>query len=118
MGNYIYAFIIIIFCAGCNHNNGPALTIDTKLLKQMSDTVTSSSFRIHNSGNKVLIIEDIISSCECTILQLQKGDSVLPGKSLKIPIQFERSGNKQKQLVTITLKTNTLPKLTTIKFIK
>ncbi len=113
----ICAFIIIIFIGGCSQKNGPILNIDSALLEKINDTTTSSSFTIHNLGNKTLIIEDFVSSCDCTVPQLQKGDSVLPGKSLIVPIQFERTSNKEKKIITITLKTNTSPKLKTIKIV-
>ena len=112
-----YAFMGIIFLVGCYQKSEPVLSVDTRLLEKINDTTTNSSFIISNIGNKVLIIEDFLSSCDCTIPKLQKGDSVLPGKSLLVPIQFKRTTNKEKILIAITLKTNTLPKVKTIKIV-
>ncbi len=114
----VIQFILLsIWVVGCNLKREPILNIDTKALEKISDTTTHSSFIIRNDGNKMLLIEDVISSCACTILLLKKGDSILPNKSLVVPITFEKDSINERKLILITLKTNTVPKLRTIKIV-
>jgi hypothetical protein len=113
----ISKFLIAICIISCNQKNEPILYVDATSLEKINDTTTHSSFIIRNDGNKTLVIEDFISSCACTVLQLKKGDSILPSKSMVVPITFERDTPNVKKLILITLKANTVQKLKTIKVV-
>lgn len=117
MTNRILTFILIISLVSCHPKKYPVLYIDTALLEKINDTTKHSSFIIENKGNGILVIEDFVASCECTVLKMHKGDSILPGKSLVVPITIERDGKKEKKIIVVTLRTNTIPKLSTIKVI-
>jgi hypothetical protein len=111
------AFFIFICLVNCNSKKAPILNVDTSQLEKINDTTTRSSFIIKNDGNKTLVIEDFISSCTCSVLDLKKGDSILPNKFISIPITFERDSPYVKKIVLITIKANTIPQLKTIKVV-
>ncbi|MGL5014619.1 MAG: DUF1573 domain-containing protein [Bacteroidales bacterium] len=63
------------------------------------------SFILHNKGKRVLLIRSASSSCDCTLLKLQK-DSILPGESIPLTLYFNSKGKYGAQQRQVKIKTN------------
>jgi hypothetical protein len=72
-------------------------------------------FKVKNTGNKPLIIENVSASCGCTIPQ-KPDKPINPGETGKVSVIFHPSlsqeGNMSK---TVTVEANTEPKITQLK---
>lgn len=67
-------------------------------------TVTTN-FRITNTGNKDLIIQNASASCGCTVPNYPKYP-IKPGKSGDIKVSFDSSGKPGQQQKTVTVTAN------------
>ncbi|MGL4412410.1 MAG: DUF1573 domain-containing protein [Bacteroidales bacterium] len=63
------------------------------------------SFNLTNKGKRILLIRSASSSCDCTLLKLQK-DSILPGESIPLTLYFNSKGKYGAQQRQIKIKTN------------
>ena len=77
---------------------------------------TVRSFTIKNTGNSPLIIENFTTSCECTLLNLRKEQTILPQDSLEVNLEIEQEKVGSGNLIYLTLKTNATPRLTSFNF--
>lgn len=72
-------------------------------------------FKVKNTGNKPLIIENVTASCGCTVPQ-KPDKPINPGETGKVPVIFHPSlsqeGNMSK---TVTVEANTEPRITQLK---
>ncbi len=73
-------------------------------------------FKIFNTCAKTLVIEGFTTSCECTILNLKKGERIAPGDSLNINLNVQRKSLYSDNLVYVTIKTNATPALLSFSF--
>lgn len=72
-------------------------------------------FEVKNEGKKPLIIEKVEASCGCTTPEKPEAP-ILPGKSDKIKVVFKsKPGQKGEQHKTVTVTSNTNPKINTLK---
>ena len=76
--------------------------------KLIQGEVSKHTFKITNTGNKELIIENIESSCGCTIANVNSMN-ILPGKSTKIEVEFNTKGLIGKQVKSITIIADAFP---------
>jgi hypothetical protein len=110
--------VVTVNLLSCKQNNTLTFKIDTSKVENLNDTVTQSLLVLHNYSDKNIIIEDYKVSCSCTALQINKGEKISSNDSLIVPISFARDTiKKNKQVITLTLKTNTKPQLHTVKII-
>ena len=66
------------------------------------------SFKVTNSGNQPLILEEAHGSCGCTVPVYPK-DPIPAGESRDIKVKFNSTGKKGKQSKTVTITANTDP---------
>ena len=71
---------------------------------------------IYNHGNKDLLIEDFTTSCECTVLNMKRGLKIPGGDSLLVPLDINKDKQNKDMVIFISIKTNTIPSLTSFKF--
>lgn len=65
-------------------------------------------FKITNTGNEPLVIENAQGSCGCTVPDYPK-DPITPGDTREVRVKFNSSGKKDKQSKTVTITANTDP---------
>lgn len=118
MNNVILLTISLFGLFSCKSSNPPTLIIDSSHVKSINDTTTSSILILKNTGDKTLVLEDFSSSCDCTILNLKKGDSILGGKSLEVPFTIQRNKlDTTKKIINVVFKSNSKPILNSVKFV-
>lgn len=74
------------------------------------------AFKVTNTGNEPLIIENAKGSCGCTVPEYPK-DPIPPGESRDIKVKFNSAGkaNANTKTVTITANTDPIESVLTIK---
>ena len=103
-------FGLILF-ASCNHT-GPKLELKPNLEGEQKSVI------IKNTGDHDLVIENFTTTCECTLIKLQKGQMIAPGDSLIVPVIVEKDVSAgTSKVVYITIRTNTRPAITTLSFV-
>lgn len=103
-------FILMLF-ASCSHT-GPKLELKPNLEGEQK------SLTIKNTGDQDLVIENFTTTCECTLIKLQKGQTVRPMDSLLVPVIVEKTvPPATSKVVYITIRTNTRPAITTLSFV-
>ena len=70
--------------------------------------VVECVFKISNTGNEPLIIEEAHGSCGCTVPDYPK-EPIPAGQTRDIKVKFNSAGKKDKQQKTVTLTANTDP---------
>lgn len=70
-----------------------------------SGEIASVQFKFKNAGTGVLIIDNINSSCGCTVPKLDKKE-YQPGESGVLPVQFNTRGYNGRVVKTITVHSN------------
>ncbi|HEY8404306.1 MAG TPA: DUF1573 domain-containing protein [Flavobacteriales bacterium] len=65
-------------------------------------------FKITNTGNEPLVIENAQGSCGCTVPDYPK-DPIPSGETRDIKVKFNPAGKKDKQTKTVTITANTDP---------
>jgi Protein of unknown function (DUF1573) len=115
--------LIVIACLlavllGCKAK-APIIECDLKNLMSSDTSFTNKSFTIKNTGNSDLIIEDFLTGCDCTTIGLKVGMHILPSDSLIVPVTITSSkkDNEKKKEISITIKTNALPRFTSFTFV-
>lgn len=73
-------------------------------------------FKVSNTGNEPLVIENAKGSCGCTVPDYPK-DPIAPGQTRDIKVKFNSAGKANNQQKTVTLTANTEP-LQTVLTIK
>lgn len=89
-------------------SKSPRLGLQTKEIdfgKVVEGEVKSTQITFTNTGNADLIIKDVKSSCDCTIVNLNSKRLSPRGVSF-IDLQFNSSGRKGEMTRTVTLFTN------------
>lgn len=108
----IVSVVINILLTSCNSR--PGISIDTSALNDQKDSIRS--FTIHNTGAGKLLILDYVSSCECTALNLKKGDVIPPKDSLKVEVKINSTQQEGGNMIAVTIKTNATPQLSSFQF--
>ncbi len=65
-------------------------------------------FKVTNTGNEPLVIENAHGSCGCTVPDYPK-EPIAPGETKDIKVKFNSAGKKDKQSKTVTITANTDP---------
>jgi hypothetical protein len=73
------------------------------------------TFHFTNTGNSPLIIAQVSPSCGCTTAKDWPQQPIAPGESGKISVEFNSSGNSGKVDKSITVLTNCIPAVTTLR---
>ncbi|MCZ2357403.1 MAG: DUF1573 domain-containing protein [Bacteroidia bacterium] len=75
----------------------------------------SHTFKIKNTGQNPLVINDVKPSCGCTTPNWTK-DPIPPGNEGKIEVEFDSQGKSGNQSKTVTVTANADPKIKILKF--
>jgi hypothetical protein len=73
------------------------------------------SFRLRNSGDKNLVIENVSASCGCTVPEKPE-EPIAPGKEQVIKARFDSRGKPGEQHKSITVVANTPEKVYNLTF--
>ncbi len=113
----VIAFLLAVLL-GCKPKV-PIIECDLKNLMSSDTSFTNKSFTIKNTGNSDLIIEDFLTGCDCTTIGLKAGMHILPSDSLIVPVTItpSKKDNEKKKAISITIKTNALPRFTSFTFV-
>jgi len=65
-------------------------------------------FKVTNTGNEPLVIENAQGSCGCTVPDYPK-EPIAAGETKDIKVKFNSAGKKDKQSKTVTITANTDP---------
>ena len=141
--SYFFVLFLVLATTACNQNSTEVTTDDSQDISTNSDekvrfSVSNNTtlefevsehhfgkvfqntdnlfvFKVKNTGNKPLIIENVTASCGCTVPQ-KPDKPINPGETGKVPVIFHPSisqeGNMSK---TVTVEANTEPKITQLK---
>jgi len=71
-------------------------------------------FKFTNTGSSDLLISKVSASCGCTASKYTR-DPVKPGQEGKVEITFDSNGQRGIQNKTITVLTNGIPQMTTLR---
>jgi hypothetical protein len=80
-----------------------------------NDTVVSHRFTFANTGEHDLILQSVKASCGCTVPQWTK-EPIAPGQAGFVEVAFSTKGRSGKQIKTVTVRANTEPESTRLKF--
>lgn len=101
--------ILILFSSlTCAQLIGPKLSVqqseyDFGEVKQ--GELVEHEYIVSNTGDDLLVINDVRASCGCTAAKPEK-DSLNPGESTKIKVQFNTTGREGLQQKSVYLSTN------------
>lgn len=76
----------------------------------------SHEFKFKNSGNKPLVLSNVLTTCGCTATDWPK-DPIAPGKSGTIEVKFNTTNRSGKQNKVVTIISNAKTPQTRIKII-
>ncbi|MFV0604907.1 MAG: DUF1573 domain-containing protein [Niabella sp.] len=106
-------FAIIGLLASCKTE--PKISIDISNLNNQRDSIRT--FTIRNIGTGKLSILDIVTSCECTALNLKKGAIIEPKDSVRVNVKINpKEQDADNMNIFVTIKTNAKPQLTSFHF--
>ncbi|RAJ02267.1 uncharacterized protein DUF1573 [Chitinophaga skermanii] len=127
MKTFFYTLACCVMLAACQSNTkstpateGTAATADTaKGFPTMTfenpehdfgnitpGQVVEYNFKFANNGTKDLIIEDVVTSCGCTVPEWPKRP-IKPGETEYLKVRFDSKGKAGYQEKDITIKANT-----------
>ena len=96
-----------------SQETGPVLDLRSNV-----NQVKNKSLIIKNLGKKDLVIENFTTTCECTLLKMEKGIKIKYNDSLIVPIIIDKSpSDSSSKIVYISIRTNTKPAISTISFL-
>src|SRR5699024_4953879 len=96
-----------------NPENYPVITVADSLQefgKVSQGNVALYTFAFKNTGSKPLVIDEINSTCGCTIPHFSKAP-IAPGQYGKIEIAFHSAGLSGRQIKPVFIHANTQPEL-------
>jgi len=82
--------------------------------KLYSGELVSYAFKFKNTGNSVLVISNVGTSCGCTVTAFPK-QPVEPGEESTVDVKFDTTGKHGLQTKSITVFANTQPSTTTLR---
>jgi hypothetical protein len=103
--------------SGTNSDKLPVITFDKDIHdfgKVIQGEKVSFGFRFKNTGNAVLVISQVNTSCGCTSPKFPK-TPVKPGEEGVITVMFDSEGRKGIQNKTITVVSNCQPSNSVIR---
>ena len=68
-------------------------------------------FEFKNSGNAPLILQDVKTTCGCTVPEYPKNTPISPGETGKIRVSFDSSNKPGMQNKVVTITANTESKV-------
>ena len=86
----VFLFMFMIF-SSMNENTGPVIKLDKEIHdfnKLEYGEKAECNFKIENLGTDILIIENIKSTCGCTVVNHPK-DTIYPGKTSKFTVRYD-----------------------------
>jgi len=104
---------------GAESENAPVISFDSLICNFGTLAVGEKfphTFQFTNSGSAPLIIAQVSPSCGCTTAKDWPQQPIAPGESGKISVEFNSSGNSGKVDKSITVLTNCIPSVTTLRF--
>ncbi len=142
MKNHLLAFIIPVFlsvmCISCNSRSStgvsgfadtdssgvtyekgalPVITFDEVVHdfgKLNEGEKVSYAFKFTNTGKAPLIINNVSTSCGCTVSSYPK-KPIVPGEGASIDVSFDSSGKHGFQSKSITVNTNSQPSFASLR---
>ncbi len=75
--------------------------------------IIKHAFKFKNIGHKALVIDNVQSTCGCTIPKWNK-KAILPNESDEIIVEFNSKGKENKQAKPVTIFANTYPSKTVL----
>ena len=82
--------------------------------KLFSGELVSYAFKFKNTGNSVLLISNVGTSCGCTVTAFPK-QPIKPGEESTIDVKFDTTGKHGRQSKSITVFANTQPPTSTLR---
>jgi hypothetical protein len=104
---------------GAESENAPVISFDSLICNFGTLAVGEKfphTFQFTNTGNAPLIIAQVSPSCGCTTAKDWPQQPIAPGESGMISVEFNSSGNSGKVDKTITVLSNCIPSVTTLRF--
>jgi hypothetical protein len=104
---------------GTESENAPVITFDSLICNFGTIAVGEKyphTFQFTNTGKAPLIIAQVSPSCGCTTAKDWPQQPIAPGESGKISVEFNSSGNSGKVDKSITVLSNCIPSVTTLRF--
>ena len=115
-------FILLLLFGAVSCDNISQSKLRVQKFQNRVDTVIAGDsanifYTLYNDGDKDIIIEDYVLSCECTTSQLNKGTIIAKKDSIYISftIRSDTSEKAKKKNLLCTLKCNTKPQIQSIK---
>lgn len=96
---------------GTKNEKMPAFSFDKDFHdfgKVIQGEQVSFGFKFKNSGDALLLITSVGSSCGCTVASFPK-EPLKPGDEGVISVSFDSRGRRGMQVKTVTLLANTIP---------
>jgi len=81
---------------------------NANLGKVKEGAIVEVAYRFKNSGNKVLVVEDVTAGCGCTVPEKPE-KPIAPGEESVIRAKFDSKGKAGTQNKYITVTANTTP---------
>ena len=82
--------------------------------KLYSGELVTYAFKFKNTGNSVLLISNVGTSCGCTVTAFPK-QPIKPGEESTIDVKFDTTGKHGRQSKSITVFANTQPPTSTLR---
>lgn len=82
--------------------------------KLYSGELVTYAFKFKNTGNSMLLISNVGTSCGCTVSAFPK-QPIKPGEESTIDVKFDTTGKHGHQSKSITVFSNTQPPTTTLR---
>ncbi len=82
--------------------------------KLISGEQVTYAFKFKNTGNSLLLISSVSTSCGCTVSSFPK-QPIKPGEGATIDVSFDSQGKHGIQTKTVTVFANTQPPTTTLR---
>ena len=104
---------------GAEADNVPVISFDSLICNFGTLAVGEKyphTFQFTNTGSAPLIIAQVSPSCGCTTAKDWPQQPIAPGESGKISVEFNSSGNSGKVDKSITVLTNCIPSVITLRF--
>jgi uncharacterized protein (DUF58 family) len=117
---YILIIALALFVVTANaqdDTNGPKIKFENQS-HDFNDVTqgekVSHKFTFKNTGNQPLILNNVLTTCGCTVTDWPK-DPIPPGKTGEIEVKFNTAGRMGKQNKVITIISNATTPQTRIK---
>jgi Protein of unknown function (DUF1573) len=124
-----FSFYMLVGCGSNQDKNATASSLDDKMPriafedsvqnvdfgKLVEGDTVQRSFKFSNAGEFPLIINNVSTSCGCTVPQWPR-DPIAPGETSSIVVKFNSRGKMGPQAKAVSIYANTSPAVTEITF--